>query len=235
MLNLGVDDFTKKMSGVAVLLHNKARSIQSETLSCAKAYLKGASAFMLIAFSQAKSKSLCMGIKLIIRAGYDFLARELIDSIPMKCFKSALQLWSRVNSCVLEKLLSLVELDELMTAVFGAFVDQAKLIMKLTPADSDDLKRCIAGAMELIQAIPRTRITFIKLVLEVGYFFVEGGFVAEALHYFKISASTIDTTPHTLTNTGGSMMDDLVLAEKTLHVLRLRTSLSMAYAHMEQK
>lgn len=175
----------------------------------------------------------------------------LLDKIfyAEKSFKKASECWGMLNSQALERILSSVDLEGLRFIMFNSFLDYSK-ILRNTNGNEDELKKCIASALELTGYLPTMRLTFIRHILEMGQeLAIHKSSYHDAIHYLRISLTTLFLLHNNLNN--NSLNDNNgnndhnnnnnQLQEKheqqeyenNINVLLVKTYLSMAYAYQE--
>lgn len=175
----------------------------------------------------------------------------LLDKIlyAEKSLKKASECWEMLNSQALERILSSVELEGLRFIMFNSFLDYSK-ILRNTNGNEDELKKCIASALELTGYLPTMRLIFIRHILEMGQeLAIHKSSYHDAIHYLRISLTSL----HLLHNNSNYLMKDnnsndsnqsieniesefnQQEFENNIHILLVKTYLSMAYAYQELK
>lgn len=176
-----------------IQLYNKARLLSSPNLMEVKVYLKASAAWMLTAYGGNKFKSMVSCIKLHCRSATELILYFPDDFIAAhSSLLQAIKNWTFVNNQAIERMISVVELEELRLYMFHCYVSLGRLQMKSNCKLLDDFKISLSAAMELVQSLPEMQFVFIEHAIAVGYYLSTHGFTLDSVPYFSRAISRID-------------------------------------------
>lgn len=178
-----------------IQLHNKLR-VLPPSLSEAKAYLKGASAWLLLRFGDLRPVSIHPYVKVFIRASAELANFAPDGNVPaLNCINQALASWTEIGSSVFERSLNPVEFAELKLSIVNSYIEVMNLLLK-TPQEADpvtELRSAAASAAELLSLVPfTTKLAFVKAAANIGHRLARNSRYDDAAYFFSVAVANID-------------------------------------------
>jgi hypothetical protein len=133
----------------AVKMHNRAKTITNPRLSEAITYLKSTAAWILSAYAQQNSKFCILFIRLHCRIASEWIQLDAVDN-AIHSYEEALSSWKKLNTSVLDRMMSQVELDTLKKTVFYGYLDLSKLLRGRETCDWSAIRACVGGMNYLL-------------------------------------------------------------------------------------
>lgn len=152
----------------AVKLHNKGRNLTAQSLAEVRSILKASAGWILSIFGGDKPKVLSIVITLLTKAGQELIQHGKDGQIGSSCLSRAIYTWTRATSLAIQKDISPIDWQDMKMSVFWAYLEQISLLHLST--DSQELKRAIAGATEIVQTLPPLlKVTFARRVNDLAH------------------------------------------------------------------
>jgi len=224
-------DATARTS-VAVKLHNKVRSVADAFVEM-RARTKCCAAMYLNVLCRPGAKAICICLKLLANAGS--AVQPYSRKMAEECCRGCIVLFSAVNMDDLSRQMPPMELVDVKVAVFTAYLDYAGMLVQ--SKDMDRLQQAVAGAMDLVQALPDGKKTrFVRELLNLGSSLTEGGTIAAATQLVQTASNCVDQL---LANSGAApagggrtAVDHAGTATREeLTELKVRALLSLAHCY----
>ncbi|KAJ1439677.1 hypothetical protein B484DRAFT_171938 [Ochromonadaceae sp. CCMP2298] len=216
----------------AVKLHNKARNLTSQCHTEARCYLKAIAAWMFLRYGEQKASVHGIVIKLLSKSGQEMMTMAEGQELAGTCLSTAVQLWNTGASLSFQKDIPPHDLQDIKLSAFWA---QMSLMSLLSPSQRAEMKMAVSGAMELVQTLTaRLKITFAERIIRLGHQAAHGEMVQEAIHYYQVALSSIDSAM--LPMGMGEEAQSIQLRKCTeVKQLRLEAQLALVYVYIDQK
>jgi hypothetical protein len=231
--------------GLAIKLHNKARSLTSPAHSEIRACLKATAAWMLAAYGGDKIKVLSAATTILSKAGEELANADIYPDLASKCLSGSILYWNRATSLSLHKTMSPVDLQDMKTAAFWAHLEKAKLLWR-HDGQQEEIRKIISGAAEIMQTLPpKVKMRFAERVMElVQEMSKSSNKPSDTIHLLKMALNAIDSAQlpsmhidfDAEAGGNGEDADSPALRDPAeIKKLRLRAHLSLAFLYMQAK
>jgi len=217
----------------AVKLHNKGRNLSSTAQSLAevRSILKASAGWVLSIFGGDKPKVLSIVITLLTKSGQELIQYGKDCQIGSSCLSRAIYTWTRATSLAIQKDISPIDWQDMKMSVFWAYLEQISLLS--SPEDSQDLKRAITGATEIVQTLPPLlKVTFARRVNDLA---LKATHAEDAVQLSKTALNVVDSAmlPYSGMEFDSAPMGGTHQANTTdIKRLRLEIQLSLVFFYL---
>lgn len=210
----------------AVKLHNKGRNLTAQSLSEVRSILKASAGWILSIFGGDKPKVLSIVITLLTKSGQELIQYGKDSQIGSSCLSRAIFTWTRATSLAIQKDISPIDWQDMKMSVFWAYLEQISLLS--SPEDSQDLKKAIAGATEIVQTLPPLlKVTFARRVNDLAH---KSSSAEDAVQLCKTALNVVDSAmlPHVAMEPDSVPMGGGSHQANTADIKRLRLEIQLA-------